>query len=104
MTFASFLSTADFLAACVVVVTMLVVSLLAYRHTRMPAFGYLLGGSLLFIGLAAVLKLYKPTSEAAATVLMEWSHVGHLAATVLWGVGFFQLARNAWREGKQKGS
>lgn len=81
---------------------MLVVSLLAYRRTKMPAFACLLGGSLLFITLAAVLRLYKPTSEAGAIVLMEWSHVGHLAATVLWGVGFFQLARFAWREGERK--
>jgi hypothetical protein len=102
MTLPSFLSTADFVAACVVVVTMVIVSFSAYRRTRMPAFACLLGGSLLFISLAAVLHLYKPASGAGAVVLMEWSHVGHLAATILWGVGFFQLARYAWRDIEQK--
>lgn len=98
VTLASFLSTADFLAACVVVVTMIVVSFLAYRRTKVPAFACLLGGSLLFISLGAVLHLHKPASNAGAIVLMEWSHVGHLAATVLWGVGFFQLARYVWSD------
>jgi len=102
MTFASFLSMADFLAAAIVVVTMLVVSFSAYRRTRMPAFACLLCGCLLFIGLAAALHLYKPASDAGAITLMEWCHVGHFAATVLWGIGFFQLARYAWRQFERK--
>jgi hypothetical protein len=102
MTFASFLSAADFLAAVVVVVTLLIVSFLAYWRTKMPAFACLLCGSLVFIILAAVLHLYKPASDTGAIILMEWCHVGHFAATVLWGVGFFQLARYAWREFERK--
>jgi hypothetical protein len=102
MAFASFLSTADFVAAAVVVVTMLIVSFSAYRRTKMRAFACLLGGSLVFIGLAAVLYLYKPASDTSAITLMEWCHVGHFAATVLWGIGFFQLARFARREFERK--
>ncbi len=102
MTFASFVSKADFLAAVVVVVTMLFVSFLAYRRTKMPAFLCLICGSLLFIILAAVLSVYKPSSTEDAVVLGEWCHVGHFGATILCGIGIFLLVGYARREFERK--
>jgi len=102
MTFASFLSTTDFLAAAVVIVTMLIVSFSAYRRTKMPAFACLVCGSLLFITLAAVLHFYTPTSREDAIALSGWCHVGHFVATILWGIGIFQLVGYVGREFERK--
>ncbi len=102
MTLTSFLSKADFLAAVVVVATMLFVSILAYRRTKMPAFAFLVCGCVLAIILAAVLSVYKPSSKEDAVVLSEWSHVGHFGATILWGVGIVQLVAYARRERERK--
>jgi hypothetical protein len=102
MTLASFLSKADFLAAAVVVATMFLVSVLAYRRAKMSAFLCLICGSLIFIILAAVLRLYKPASKEDAAVLLGWCHVGHLAATILCGIGIWQLVEYVRREFERK--
>jgi hypothetical protein len=102
MPFASFAGMADHLAAVVVVARMLFLSVLAYRPTRMSAFLCLICGSLIFIGLAAVLRFYKPASREDPVLLMEWSHVGHFAATILCGIGICQLVGHARREFERK--
>ncbi len=102
MTLVSFLSKADFLAAVVVVATMLFVSFSGYRRTRMPACAFMVCGCVLAIILAAVLSIYKPSSKEEAVVLSEWSHIGHFAATVLWGIGIVQLIRYVRRELERK--
>jgi hypothetical protein len=102
MTLTSFLSMADHLAAVVVIATMLFVSVLGYRRTKMFAFLCLICGSLIFIILAAVLGFYKPASTEGAVVLLEWCHVGHFAATVFCGIGIFQLVKYVRREFERK--
>ncbi len=102
MTLASFLSKADFLAAVVVVATMLFVSFSAYRRTKMPAFAFLVCGCVVAIILAAVLSVYKPSSKEDAVALSEWSHVGHFAATILWGIGIVRLVAYARRERERR--
>ncbi len=102
MTLKSFLSTADHLAAVVVIVTMLFVSVLAYRRTKMSAFLCLICGSLIFIVLAAVFGFYKPASTEGAAVLLESGHVGHFAATIFCGIGIFQLVGYVRREFERK--
>ena len=81
MTLTSFLSKADFLAAVVVVTTMLFVSFSGYRRTKMPAFAFLVFGCVLAIILAGVLSVYKPSSKEDAVVLSEWGFRGASTAT-----------------------
>lgn len=102
MTLSSFFSMADHLTAVVVIITILFLSVLAYRRTRMSVFLYFISGFLLFIILAAVLLLYRPASTEDAADLMAWCHVGHAAATLLCGIGLFQLVGYVRREFERK--
>jgi hypothetical protein len=98
MTFLSFLSKADFVASVVVDATVLFVSFLAYRRTSMPAFAFLIWGSLLGIILEMGIHLRTPTSPDDAVSFHEWYRVGFFASSILWGIGIFQLVRYVQRE------
>lgn len=91
MKFASFLSAADHMAAVVVIIAMLFASVLAYRRTKMSAFLCLICGLLIFMIVAAGMQFCRPASTDGAVVLLEWGHVGHLAATILCGIGIVPL-------------
>ena len=102
MTFLSFLSKADFVASVFVDATVLFVSFLAYRHTKIPAFAFLIWCSLLGIVLEMGLHLHTPTSAEDTLSFHEWYKVGFFASTILYGIGVFQLVRYVRKEFERK--
>jgi len=93
MTLLTFLRNADFVASIVADGAVLCFAFPAYRRAKMPAFAFLVWGSVIGIILEVGLQFHRASTGTAqdAVAFSEWYRVGYFAAIVLWASGLFSL-------------
>jgi hypothetical protein len=104
VTLLTFLRNADFVASIVADGAVLCFAFPAYRRAKMPAFAFLVWGSVIGIILEVGLQFHRASTGTAqdAVAFSEWYRVGYFAAIVLWGIGIVQLIQYVRRDFERK--